>query len=101
VRDRTQTGNAAALLLVDEYSIKSNSFDIKGVQVKIKLDIKRTNTVSANLLGKIEGSDPKLKEEYVMIGAHLAHIGMNKQGYVFNAPLGFRNNLSRINYCRA
>lgn len=40
-------------------SIKSNSFDIKGVQVKIKLDMKRTNTVSANLLGKIEGSDPR------------------------------------------
>ena len=65
-------------------SLKPNSFGIKGVQVKINLDIQRTNTVSANLLGKIEGVDPVLREEYVVIGAHLDHIGMNKQGYVFN-----------------
>jgi hypothetical protein len=65
-------------------SLKPSSFDITGVQVKINLEIKRTNTVSANLLGKIEGSDPDLKEEVVVIGAHLDHIGMTKEGYVFN-----------------
>jgi hypothetical protein len=65
-------------------SLKPNSFYVKGVTVKINLDIQRKNTVSANLLGRIEGSDPVLKEEYVVIGAHLDHVGMNKDGYVFN-----------------
>jgi hypothetical protein len=65
-------------------SLKPNSFHLKDVSVKINLDIQRKNTVSANLLGRIEGSDPELRREYVVIGAHLDHIGMNKDGYVFN-----------------
>ncbi len=28
-----------------------------------------------NVIGKIEGTDPKLKEEYLVIGAHLDHVG--------------------------
>lgn len=28
-----------------------------------------------NIIGMIEGSDPKLKDEYVVIGAHLDHVG--------------------------
>lgn len=65
-------------------SLEANSFYLPDVTIKINLDIQRKNTVSANLLGKIEGSDPVLKQEYVVIGAHLDHIGMNKDGYVFN-----------------
>jgi len=64
--------------------IKPHSINIEGVKVKIKLDIRRTNTVSANILASIEGSDPELKHEYIVIGAHLDHVGMNKEGYVFN-----------------
>lgn len=64
--------------------IKPHSLNIKGVKVKINLDIERTNTVSANVLAVIEGSDPELKDEYILIGAHLDHVGMNKEGYVFN-----------------
>jgi hypothetical protein len=52
--------------------------------VTIHLDLDRKPTVSANLLGMIPGSDPELNNEYVIIGAHLDHVGMNDQGYVFN-----------------
>ncbi len=31
---------------------------------------------TANIVGMIEGSDPKLKEEYIILGAHLDHLGM-------------------------
>ncbi len=65
-------------------SLKPHSFDIPGVNVTLHLDIQGTRTVTANLLGKLEGSDPELKKEYVLIGAHLDHIGMNNEGYVFN-----------------
>lgn len=65
-------------------SLKPNSFEIPGAEVTINLDIRRTNTVTANLLGKMEGSDPGLKNEFVVIGAHLDHIGKNENGYVFN-----------------
>ncbi len=31
-----------------------------------------------NLIGLVEGSDPKLKEEYIIIGAHYDHVGQMK-----------------------
>lgn len=34
----------------------------------------------ANVIGYIEGSDPVLKEEYVVIGAHYDHLGFKKIG---------------------
>lgn len=36
-----------------------------------------------NVVGMIEGSDPRLKGEYVGIGAHLDHLGVNSQGVVY------------------
>ena len=39
----------------------------------------RTPTPSANVAGIIEGTDPKLKDEYVILSAHFDHIGVGKQ----------------------
>ena len=39
---------------------------------------------TGNVLGMIEGSDPKLKDEVIVIGGHMDHLGVNKDGYVFN-----------------
>jgi Zn-dependent M28 family amino/carboxypeptidase len=64
--------------------LKPQSMDLPQTSVKLHLDLRRTNTVSANVLGRIEGSDPELKDEVVVIGAHLDHVGMNEDGYVFN-----------------
>ena len=36
--------------------------------------------VSYNVAAYIQGTDPKLKEEYVMLSAHLDHVGVGKQG---------------------
>jgi Zn-dependent M28 family amino/carboxypeptidase len=35
-----------------------------------------------NVVGKIEGTDPELKEEYLVIGAHLDHVG-SQAGLLF------------------
>ncbi|GAB3548178.1 M28 family peptidase [Spirosoma fluminis] len=40
----------------------------------------QTSVSSANVAGVIEGSDPKLKEEYVILSGHFDHIGVGKQG---------------------
>jgi hypothetical protein len=37
-----------------------------------------------NVLGKITGSDPVLKNEYVIIGAHMDHLGVDPLGEVMN-----------------
>lgn len=33
-----------------------------------------------NIVGYVEGNDPELKEEYIIIGAHYDHIGIQKEG---------------------
>lgn len=68
---------------IDE-TLKPRSMEFPNGSVCIHLELERTHTVSANLLGLIEGSDPELKAEYVLIGAHLDHVGMTPEGYVFN-----------------
>jgi Peptidase family M28 len=63
--------------------MKPASFDLAGLKVRISLDIDQKISACGNVLGMIEGSDPQLRKEYVVIGAHLDHVGMNKEGYVF------------------
>jgi hypothetical protein len=44
---------------------------------------KLKNNVSHNVIGKIEGTDPKLKSQVIVIGGHLDHVGVTG-GVVFN-----------------
>ncbi|MCW3097640.1 MAG: putative aminopeptidase [Chthonomonadaceae bacterium] len=58
---------------------KHASFD-PGSQAEIVADVKPVEKVTANVIGMIEGSDPTLKPEVVVIGAHLDHLGMGGPG---------------------
>jgi hypothetical protein len=59
------------------------AFAVPGVKVTVNID----NTydvvyeqLSRNVVGMIEGTDPKLKDTYILIGAHLDHIGYSMTG---------------------
>jgi len=41
------------------------------------------NNISRNVLGKIEGTDPNLKNQYVVLGGHMDHLGVTN-GVVMN-----------------
>lgn len=58
---------------------KNVSFEL-GSRVKLVADVKAVEKVTANVVGMIEGSDPTLKPEVVVIGAHLDHLGMGGPG---------------------
>lgn len=60
---------------------KSFSFDKTGcfIQTEIK-EIKKTGK---NVAGLIEGTDPLLKNEYLVIGAHYDHLGMGVTGSLY------------------
>jgi len=51
-----------------------------GVHVRLATDVRQVDKVTANVAGLIEGSDPVLKNEVVVIGAHLDHLGMGGPG---------------------
>ncbi len=46
-------------------------------KINLNVSVKSENTHSQNVVGILEGSDPVLKNEYVAIGAHYDHVGMN------------------------
>lgn len=54
---------------------KSKSFPLN-ISATIKVKTVRNNIESSNLIGVIKGSDPVLKNEYIVYSAHLDHIGI-------------------------
>ncbi len=66
-----------------EKDFKPHSFTLTGVTLTLESKVKERLTRCRNVVGYIEGSDPELKKEAVVIGAHLDHLG--KRGdYIFN-----------------
>lgn len=53
------------------------------IRIKVELNSKPKYVSTSNVLGFVEGSDPELKKEIIVISAHHDHIGM-ENGKVFN-----------------
>jgi hypothetical protein len=61
-------------------SLKPNSFEIRGVDVALETDLRKIYSTGRNVLAFLEGSDPALKREVVIIGAHYDHLGYGGEG---------------------
>jgi Zn-dependent M28 family amino/carboxypeptidase len=48
------------------------------VSLKAHATLKTGNVEAANVIAKLSGSDPKLKDEYVALSAHVDHIGIGE-----------------------
>jgi len=53
-----------------------HSFVIDQAKVNVSFTSAYTDLTGYNIVGKIEGSDPKLKKQYVVHSAHLDHLGI-------------------------
>ncbi len=56
--------------------------EAKGRTVELRSKTRRTDVNVDNLVGWIEGSDPKLKSQVVIAGAHLDHLGVDERGRI-------------------
>ena len=45
-----------------------------------------TSVTAPNTVGILEGSDPKLKNEYIVFSAHMDHIGVGENGHAMSPP---------------
>ncbi len=60
---------------------KPLSFELsRKVNINIKTKYNKSGRTQ-NIAGKIEGNDPELKDEYIIIGAHLDHVGRQGPAY--------------------
>lgn len=54
---------------------KPNSFILPNCYVNITVDLKDITAPTSNINGYISGTDPALKDEYIVVGAHYDHLG--------------------------
>jgi hypothetical protein len=57
-----------------------------GQEIRITVDLKPKQVVSSNVIASLRGSDPSLRDEYVIIGAHHDHLGMGGPGSSSRQP---------------
>lgn len=72
---KSKSGKSLADLEAQANDDKNVSMAL-GIPVRLDADVKRIEKVTANVVGMLEGTDPVLKNEYVVVGAHLDHLGM-------------------------
>lgn len=65
-------------------SKKPASFIIPRLKAEVNLKVSKDTVTSFNIVGYIEGSDPKLKNECVIYTAHYDHSGFDSSGRVLN-----------------
>jgi Zn-dependent M28 family amino/carboxypeptidase len=56
------------------------SLPLKGVTLAVSIDVTRQEVPAYNVVGILDGSDPTLKNETVVIGAHYDHLGRGGEG---------------------
>jgi Zn-dependent M28 family amino/carboxypeptidase len=73
----------AALQKAIDHSFKPQSFAVPGIEITMKKALKDREVVRArNVIALLEGSDPKLRDEYVVISGHYDHMGV-VQGRIY------------------
>jgi aminopeptidase YwaD len=55
-------------------------------EISLTTDVTRKEVPAYNVVGILEGSDPALKNEYIVIGAHYDHLGRGGEGSGSLAP---------------
>lgn len=58
-------------------TIKPQSFDITGITVTMETQLAAEKYSTQNVIGLWKGTDPELLNEFVVIGAHYDHVGVN------------------------
>jgi aminopeptidase YwaD len=53
---------------------------VRGLRLTIDVNVVRRESPSFNIIGILPGSDPKLKSEAIVIGAHYDHLGRGGEG---------------------
>lgn len=56
--------------------------EIKGLEISLAVETDPKTVYVDNVVGLLEGSDPELSKEYVIVGAHYDHIGVDARGRI-------------------
>ena len=73
--EKTSAGNIFSKGIQQDFV---EPFELKPTKkISLNTSLKSDTVYTQNVVGVLEGSDPVLKNEYVAVGAHYDHVGMN------------------------
>jgi hypothetical protein len=64
------------------------SFELPNATARVATDVVRTRNTVRNVIGALDGSEPALKDEWVVVGAHYDHLGLGDQSSLAPAQIG-------------
>lgn len=56
------------------------SFELTGSNATLDISVDRVTSQTSNIVAYLEGNDPALKSEVILLGAHMDHLGMGGPG---------------------
>ncbi|MFC2092692.1 M20/M25/M40 family metallo-hydrolase [Bacteroidota bacterium] len=68
---------------IDE-SKSPNSFALKNSNAKFETSVELVDVTTGNVVGMLEGSDPVLKNEVIVVGGHYDHLGYGQYGSLYS-----------------
>jgi hypothetical protein len=71
---------AACGVPLDELWQNPKGRPLGNASATVQTEVIQKYGATANIIGVVEGTDPKLKDEYIVIGAHMDHLGLGYQG---------------------
>lgn len=76
------SGRPSLKVLQDSINARKQplSFDLHATSVSVTTDVVNVVSHSANIVGYLEGTDPMMKSQYVIVGAHFDHLGYGGEG---------------------
>lgn len=85
--DESGKSYSKTLQMIDA-ELKSHSFELSNKLISFGIKFDNKLIPVNNVIGYIEGSDPVLKDEYVVVGAHFDHIGLGYYGAMDKKNVG-------------
>jgi acetylornithine deacetylase/succinyl-diaminopimelate desuccinylase-like protein len=79
-KTETRAGGETVQPRAAQTARRSFSMPLKNIEFAVTTEIVRREAPAANVVGILEGSDPKLKNEVIVIGAHYDHLGHGGKG---------------------
>jgi Zn-dependent M28 family amino/carboxypeptidase len=78
ISDLEKQANAARTSTLTGATI--TSLPISGVAISFSINLVRREGAASNVVGILDGSDPTLKNEVIVVGAHYDHLGRGGEG---------------------
>lgn len=79
----------------------SRGMVLDGVEIELVVELKEIVDATRNVVGFIPGSDPKLRDEAVVIGGHLDHVGQHDDKIFNGADDNASGSTALLAICRA